>query len=163
MDEALAAVAAIKEFYLYLYGFDFMLVTDHNPLTFLKGLKDIGGHVSRWTIFLQQFNFQFEYKPGRNHGNADTMSRRSSTENIVAALHQLDIDPENMRRIQLADKQLAPVIKALEEGKPLPAGSAPGLCRTFIKNGVLCQKFKSSSSTARTQLVIPSDMTATVL
>ena len=158
--EALAAVAAIQE--SYLYGFDFKLVTDHNPLT---SLKDIGGHLSRWTIFLQQFNFQFEYKPGRSHGNADTMSRRPSTVNVLAAIHQLDIDPDNMRRTQLADEQLAPVIKALEEGKPLPAGSVPRLHRTFIQNGVLCRKFKSSSSFSmpKTQLVIPSHIKATVL
>ena len=65
----------------------------------------------------------------------------------------------------LADEQLAPVIKALEEGKPLPAGSSPGLHRTFIQNRVLCRKFKTSSCTsiAKTQLVIPSDMKAAVL
>ena len=70
-----------------------------------------------------------------------------------------------MRRTQLVDEQLAPVIKALEEGKPLPAGSASGLRRTFIQNGVFCQKFKTSSCTliAKTQLVILSDMKATVL
>ena len=70
-----------------------------------------------------------------------------------------------MRRTQLADEQLALVIKALEKGKPLPAGSAPGLGRAFIQNGVLCRKFKTSSITsiAKTQLVIPSDMKATVL
>ena len=33
--EALAAVGAIKEFYPYLYGFVFKLVTDHNPVTSL--------------------------------------------------------------------------------------------------------------------------------
>ena len=41
--EALAAVSAVKEFYPYLYGFSFKLITDHNPLTSLKGLKDVGG------------------------------------------------------------------------------------------------------------------------
>ena len=45
--EALAAMAAIKEFYPYLYGFHFTLVTDHNPLTSLRGLKDIGGRLAR--------------------------------------------------------------------------------------------------------------------
>ena len=40
--EALAAVDSIKEFYPYLYGFPFTLITDHNPLTFLKGIKDTG-------------------------------------------------------------------------------------------------------------------------
>ena len=37
--EALAAVTAIKEFYPYLYAFHFKLLTDHNLLTALRGLK----------------------------------------------------------------------------------------------------------------------------
>ena len=43
--EALAVVGAVKEFYLYLYGFKFKLIMDHNPLTSLKDLKDVGGHL----------------------------------------------------------------------------------------------------------------------
>ena len=43
--EALAAVSVIKEFYPYLYGFTFKLITDHNPLTSLQALKD----VRRWS------------------------------------------------------------------------------------------------------------------
>ena len=35
--EALAVVGAVKEFCPYLYGFQFKLVTNHNPLTSLKG------------------------------------------------------------------------------------------------------------------------------
>ena len=46
--EALAIVAAVKEFYPYLYLFQFTLVTDHNPLTALRNLKDVGGRISRW-------------------------------------------------------------------------------------------------------------------
>ena len=95
-------------------------------------------------IFLEQFDFQFEYKPGRSHGNADAMSRQPST--------------DNMRMTQLV-----PVIKALEEEKPLPASSAPELCKTFIQNGLLCQKFQSFSPMAKTQPVIPSNKKATVL
>ena len=43
--EALAVVSAIKEFYPYLYGFSFTVMTDHNPLTSLKGIKDAGGEL----------------------------------------------------------------------------------------------------------------------
>lgn len=46
--EAHAAVSAVKEFHPYLDGFPFTLITDHNPLVSLKGLKDIGGRLSRW-------------------------------------------------------------------------------------------------------------------
>ena len=44
--EASAAVSAIKEFYPYLCVFSFKLITDHNSLTSLKGLKDVGGHLT---------------------------------------------------------------------------------------------------------------------
>ena len=73
IEKALAAMAALKEFYSYLYGFSFKLITDHNPLTSLRDLKDTGGHLARWMIFLQQFHFKFEYKPGKKHGNADSI------------------------------------------------------------------------------------------
>ena len=72
--EALAVVGAIKEFYPYLYGFHFELVTDHNPLTSLKDLKDVSGRLARWLLYLQQFDFTFHHRPGKNHANADAMS-----------------------------------------------------------------------------------------
>ena len=50
--EALAVVSALKEFYPYVHGFSCRLITDHNPLTSLRGLKDIGGRLTRWLIFL---------------------------------------------------------------------------------------------------------------
>ena len=51
--EALAIVKAVKEFYPYLYGHEFVLLTDHQPLVHLNNLRDVGGRISRWTMFLQ--------------------------------------------------------------------------------------------------------------
>ena len=162
--EALAAVAATKEFYPYLYGFHFKLVTDHNPLTSLRGLKDIGGRLSRWTIFLQQFHFEFVYKPGKTHGNADTMSRRPPTDDTVAGIHQLEIESEDLSKAQRADEVLIPIIKALEDGKPLTQGVPPGLRKAFIQKGLLCRHYQSSTaSCAHTQLAIPTSMISTIL
>jgi len=48
---------------------------DHNPLTFLQALKDVGGQLSRWLMYLQQFQFTVEYRMGKQHANADAMSR----------------------------------------------------------------------------------------
>ena len=55
-SEALAVVASLKEFYPYVYSFPCKLITEHKPLKSLKGIKDVGGHVTRWLLFLQQFN-----------------------------------------------------------------------------------------------------------
>ena len=68
-------VAAVKEFYPYLYGSHFTLFTDHNPLTALKGLKDVSRRIGRWMLFPQQFDFEIKYKPGLVHGDADALSR----------------------------------------------------------------------------------------
>ena len=119
--EALAAVSAVKEFYPYLYGFSFKLVTDHNPLTSLKGLKDVGGWLTRWMLFLQQFNFQFEYRPGTSLGNADTMSR------VASKIPEYSGSLESIYEAQQKDEQLFAVIKALSNGVPLPSNAAPGL------------------------------------
>ena len=45
--EALAIVKAVKEFYPYLYGHDFILQTDHQPLVHMNNLRDVGGRVTR--------------------------------------------------------------------------------------------------------------------
>ena len=127
--EALAVVSAIKEFYPYLYGFSFTLVTDHDPLTSLKGLKDVGGRLNRWLLFLQQFQYRIVYKPGKGHTNADTLSRIPYPEALVVTIQQFlpSHNTDQLKSTQLADPQLEPIIRALEEETPLPAGTPPGL------------------------------------
>ena len=73
--EALAIVKAVKEFYPYLYGHEFVLQTDHQPLVHLNNLRDVGGRIARWSMFLQQFSFTVKHKAGRLNGNADGLSR----------------------------------------------------------------------------------------
>ena len=162
--EALAAVSAVKEFYPYLYGFPFKLITDHNPLTSLKGVKDVGGRLTRWMLFLQQFNFQFEYKPGNTHNNADTLSRIPPAVPAVTVIHEWTGNMDLLREAQGKDSKLSPVIRALTNGKPLPLSTPPGLRKAFIHDGLLCRQFRQSSNLAtKTQLVIPDSMKDIVL
>lgn len=44
--KALAIVGTFKEFYPYMYGFHFQLLTNHNPLTTLKTLKNTDGRLT---------------------------------------------------------------------------------------------------------------------
>ena len=60
--EALAVVAAVKEFFPYLYGKSFNLLTDHNPLSSLRGLKDTGGRITRLLLFLHNFDIAIKYR-----------------------------------------------------------------------------------------------------
>ena len=127
--EALAVVAAVKEFYHYLYGFHFTLVTDHNPLTSLKGLKDVHGRLTRWiTTFLQQFDFQFKYRPGGHHGNADVFSRRppEKPEVLATILEMVSMGLEDVGVAQAQDEALGPIMIALQRGEKMPAGLPKG-------------------------------------
>ena len=73
--EALAVISAVKNFYPYLYGRTFTLITDHNPLTTLTKLRDVGGRLSRWILFLQQFDYTMVYKTGSLNTDADVLSQ----------------------------------------------------------------------------------------
>ena len=141
-----------------MYGFPCKLITDHNPLTSLKGIKDVGGRLTRWLLFLQQFNLDFQYKLGRLHTNADTLSLIPSRDNTVAAIEEL-ISEDTLHtflKAQEEDPALGKVIKALKNGTAVPSSTVPGLKKTFLQDGRLCRKFRAScSDSVCTQLVVP--------
>ena len=75
-----------KEFYPYLYGHIFVLQTDHQSLVHLNNLRDVGGRITRWSMFLQQFSFTVKHKAGRLNGNADGLFRKLSSATVAPQL-----------------------------------------------------------------------------
>lgn len=160
--EALAVVAAVKEFYPYLYGRTFTLFTDHNPLTSLQGLKDTGGRITRWLLFLQQFDMKVLYRPGRNNGNADGLSRRpQGTEDPPQSqLHDDKVrevcgitcieDTEKLRQEQVKDVYTSQIIEALKNGE---STDKRGKYRYLMNDGVLCRLLIGGSHPP--QVVVP--------
>ena len=73
--ELLAVVNFVKHFRHYLYGKKFLIRTDHGSLRWLMNFKTPEGQTARWLEVLGAFNFDIEHRPGRQHGNADGMSR----------------------------------------------------------------------------------------
>ena len=73
--ECLALVYAVKKYRHYIYGSHFTVYTDHNPLQFLMKIKNPNGRLTRWSMLLMEYDFTVEYKPGKKHQNADTLSR----------------------------------------------------------------------------------------
>lgn len=59
----------------YLYGTEFIVETDHNALVWLYKVKDSNQKLLRWSLLLQEFNFSVRHKRGRDHLNADALSR----------------------------------------------------------------------------------------
>jgi len=135
--EALAVVYVIKEFYLYLYGFHFRLVTDHNLLTSLHAFKDVGGRLARWILYLQQFGFTWEHRADKRHSNPDAMSRPPPTNPVLGVFHQWSPNVDTIKAAQCTDNILSPVVSALVNNSPLLANTAPGLRNCKMEDGVL--------------------------
>ena len=62
-----------RQFWSYLCGAKFTLRTDHKSVVWLHRFKDTEGMMARWLH--AQFQFSIIHRPGRDHGNADGLSR----------------------------------------------------------------------------------------
>jgi hypothetical protein len=74
--ELLALVYFMCYYKHYLIGTNVKVRTDHGSLTWLKNMKNPTGQVARWLEKLAPFDWHIEHRPGRQHGNADALSRR---------------------------------------------------------------------------------------
>ena len=77
--ELLAVLWALKTFRPYLLGAPFVLRTDHNALVWLMNFKEPEGQVARWLETLAEYDCKIEQRSGKQHLNADALSRREES------------------------------------------------------------------------------------
>ena len=102
------------------------LIIDHNPLASLCSLKDVGGGLSRWTMYLQQFNFEVQYRAGKEHTNTDALSHLPPAD-VVMPVMELGGTRVDVQAAQKADEQLFLIVTALSSNSPLPCKIALAL------------------------------------
>lgn len=73
--EALAVLWAIERFRPYIEGTRFTVVTDHFALKWLNDLKDPCGRLARWSVRLQQYDFDVIHRKGKENVVPDALSR----------------------------------------------------------------------------------------
>ena len=73
--EMLAVIFGLRKFKHYLLGRKVRIRTDHASLRWVTQFKEPEGQVARWLEELSSYDFQVEHRPGKNHGNADGLSR----------------------------------------------------------------------------------------
>ena len=78
--EALAIVWGVEYFHLYVYGHEFVLVTDHKPLETIYGSRTskTSARIERWVLRLQPYSLKVQYKPGCENP-ADYRSRHPTS------------------------------------------------------------------------------------
>ena len=78
--EGLAIVYGTNKFHHYLYGRQFTIVSDHRPLQHLfNQTKSVpamaSARIQRWALTLSAYNYNIQYRPGKQLANADLLSR----------------------------------------------------------------------------------------
>lgn len=73
--ECLCIVWAIQKLSCYIQGTKFTVETDHCPLSWLRQMSGKNGRLLRWSLILQEYNFDVKYKKGSENLNADGLSR----------------------------------------------------------------------------------------
>ena len=88
--EFLALKWAIHErFHEYLYGSNFEVYTDNNPLTYIMSLAKLNATAQQWVAALATYNFRIFYQSGKQNIEADALSQIEwSNSDVAATLEQ---------------------------------------------------------------------------
>ena len=125
--EALGLIFGVKRFHQYLFGRKFTLVTDHKPLMAILGPKKAipslaAARLQRWALILAAYDYDLEFKPTKQHCNADGLSslplpKPTSLEYSSAAsvfnTSQIDALPITATTVQQATRKDPIVSKVL--------------------------------------------------
>jgi len=83
--EMLAIVLSVERFKQYVYGREFLILTDHMPLKFLLTADVPDARLARLMNRLLIYTYTIEYRAGKSHGNADALSRMLDENQCVSS------------------------------------------------------------------------------
>ncbi|KAF8748849.1 hypothetical protein RHS01_10553 [Rhizoctonia solani] len=85
--ELLAIIKALEEWRIFLEATNkpVQVFTNHQNLEYWMQARTFNRQHARWRVFLSNFNFEVHYRPGKQSGKPDALSRRSD---------YVDIPPE---------------------------------------------------------------------
>ena len=81
--------AVTEKFHDYLYGNDFTVMTDNNPLTYVLGSAKLDATGHRWVAQLANYHFTLKYCTGTSNRVADALSRVQWPEVTQDVIHQV--------------------------------------------------------------------------
>ncbi|GAB0088957.1 Zinc finger, CCHC-type [Sergentomyia squamirostris] len=146
--EAAALIFALKKFYKFLYGHHFTLYTDHRPLISIFDLKKnndmiLSPRMQRWQVTMSIFDCELKYRPGKDQGNCDGLSRLPidspepwlDEEINLKSLHSTDgpINYEIVRAATRSDRELMKLKELICDGWPENPQNLPDNMKEYWK------------------------------
>ena len=135
--EALSLVFGVRKFHKHLYGRRFTLYTDHKPLTTILGPKTgipplAAARLQRWALILSAYTYDLQFKPTKEHANADGLSRLplTTTEDMsddddtaptIFNVSQIEHLPVTFSQLKVATRQdpiVSRVLRYTRQGWP---------------------------------------------
>ena len=137
--------AITDQFPKYLYGGQFEVYTNNNPLTYILTMAKLDATAQWWVASLANYNFSIHYKSGKQNIEANALSQIDLSQiDVAAALEQgctvecslplilppeimvktsivgelgLKISTEDWKKEQQADQSIGWIMKLLQENK----------------------------------------------
>ncbi|KFM72496.1 Retrovirus-related Pol polyprotein from transposon 17.6, partial [Stegodyphus mimosarum] len=122
--ELMAIVWTLDRLRQFLLGIEFTVVTDCQALVYMNAKKSTNPQIARWSILIQEYNFEIRHKPGIKMSHIDAISRapvinssdtmHSLIEDNLEVCLTLNLD-EQILMIQHADEKLRELITILKK------------------------------------------------
>lgn len=170
--ECLAVILAVNKFRPYLYGSRFTIVTDHCALCWLMHVKNPNGRLVRWSLVLQDLDFEIEYESGRKHLEADALSRapvdpapEQVGELFPALVGDSSTGGVSVRDLQEKEVWLQPILSCLRDPeRPEVGRKTRSRARAFVlRDGVVFRRIYSNDGSEFLALVLPKALRKDVL
>ncbi|RXN11706.1 MAATS1 isoform X1 [Labeo rohita] len=129
--ECLAVIWTLEHFRPYVEGLHVTIFSDHSSLRWLMSRPNLSGRLARWSLRLQDFDFDIVHRPGTSNKVPDALSRNpvlscgAPLEVLpdYAVIGGLDLrilppvifsDREHLRQMQLNDPVTGRLLRMLE-------------------------------------------------
>ncbi|KAF2889269.1 hypothetical protein ILUMI_16904, partial [Ignelater luminosus] len=117
VKELLSVRYALQTWRVMVLGQDLTIITDHKSLTFLKKCKLLSARLTRWILYIQEYDFKIEHCRGVDNETADILSRypRHVTK-ISAEFKEVRKRLQNIREEQLRDEWCGTIVARVNSG-----------------------------------------------
>ena len=161
--------AITDKFHEYLYGSQFQVYTDNNPLTYVLTTAKLDATGHRWVAALSNYTFSIIYKPGKGHNDADALSHITWPE-------EMELDSQTVNAVCEAVQtphgkvetlcQGAHVVDALSKDRATPGMTSLEWCHIQAQDPILSQIIRElhNKTTGRMKIKMgmPSEMKALI-